>query len=145
MFYSAIIINLQRLGIYRFISTLYWCVFLAPNITNNSPGNPIIGIRLSGRGCSASILFPSSHSAPNTGHPSPQSLLPVSHLRPLSADPSPLIIAKFISRDRRSLKGKADWTQLSSPDIFSPRPLVETGSYLSPHSHWLAFQQTAAV
>lgn len=50
--------------------------------------------------------------------PNPQFFLPIPHLRPLSADPSPLITAKFISRDWQSLKGKGDWTQLSSLAVF---------------------------
>lgn len=74
----------------------------------------------------------------------PQFFLPIPHSGPLSADPSPLITAKFINRDQQSLKGKADWTELSSLAVFSSS-LVEIGSYLSPYSHWLAFQQKAAV
>lgn len=98
---------------------LLTCLVPAPNTTKNSTGNPIIGIRLSGRGCSTTSLLPSTQSVPNISHPT-HNLSSVSHihLRPLSADPSPLILAKFISRDRQGLKGKADWTEPSYPAVF---------------------------
>lgn len=78
-------------------------------------------MRLSGRGCSASIFIPLQPFSFKYWPPNPQFLLPIPHLRPLSADPSPLIRAKFISRDwQSSLKGKADWMELSSLAIFLP-------------------------
>lgn len=114
MSYSVITIGFCRLRIrlYRFLSIPYlW----PPSTKHHSSGNPIIWIRLYGRGCSASVSFPSSA---KYWPPNPESFLPVPHFRPFSAVPSPLIMAKFMSRDRRCHKGKADWTELSSPAVF---------------------------
>lgn len=52
--------------------------------------------------------------------PNLQFVIPIPHLRPLSADPSPLITAKFISRDRQSLKGRADWSESIPSCCISP-------------------------